>query len=703
MGSGACFVEMLECRCLLSVSVLTYHYNNERTGLNDAETTLTPANVNTNSFGLLFADSVDGKVDAQPLYVPNVIIPGKGTHNVLYVATENDSLYAFDADSDAGADTQPLWKVSLLGAGEVPSDDRGCSQITPTIGITATPVIDPGTNTMYVVAMSKLVSGSTTTYIQRIHAINITTGQDQIPPVVVQASVPGSGANSVNGMVSFIPANYAERAALTLVNGTVYTTWTSHCDENVYNGWIIGYDTATLQQTAVLCTTPNGTEGAFWGSGAGPAVDAMGNLFQLEGNGTFDASFDSQGFPSQQDFGGTFIKVSTSGGLAVSDYFAPSTVVYENANDLDFGSGGVILLPDMLDASGNVQQLAIGAGKDGNIYLVNRNNMGKYDPGAESNIYQEMDGALSGGEWATSAYFNGSVYYGPVGNHLLQFTFSDARLGTSPASMSSNTFGYPGTTPSISANGTTDGIVWAAEAASNGQAVLHAYDATNLADQLYSSTQAGSRDSFGTENKFITPVVADGHVFVATAKGVGVFGLLSTQSSLPGDEATLKSDLAAIKKTGGSAIKTITTDLKTAPVKSTARSQEKALSSASAKFTSAVGRVITAATAKVNADAKKVKNLEAQLAKKPGNTALAAKVSAATTALTTAAASGLSAFNSANTVQPVMAALSNIVADGGAAATDANVALTTLSSEDTALTATANQVFSTDVPAIVGM
>ena len=520
-------IESLEARRLLSaVDVLTYHYDNARTWLNDSETILNPTDLTPATFGKLFVDSVDGKVDAQPLYVAHVNIPNKGVHNVLYVETENDSVYAFDADSNAGMDAQPLMQASLLGPGEVPSDDRGSGQISPTIGITATPVIDVSSGTMYVTAMSKLVSGTTTTYIQRLHALSMTTLQDKVPPVTVQASISSTGPNSVNGTLAFIPANYAERAALTLINGTVYTTWTSHSDENIYNGWIIGYDAKTLKQNAVLNVTPDGVAGSFWGSGAGPAVDARGNIYDLDANGTFDTTLNSRGFPIHGDFGGTFIKVSTTPKLAVTDYFAPDNIAMENNTDEDLGSGGVIVLPDMTNARGKIVQLAIGAGKDGNIYLVNRNDLGHFNPANDNGIYQELPGALPSGEWATSAYFNGSVYFGPILNHLMQFTFVKGRLMPLPTSQSPGTFGYPGTTPSVSANGTSDGIVWAAEAAANGQAVLHAYNAANLADELYNSTMAGSRDAFGEQNKFITPVVTDGKVYVATTNGVGVFGML---------------------------------------------------------------------------------------------------------------------------------------------------------------------------------
>ena len=518
-------LEELETRFLLSVNVLTYHNDIARTGLDANETILNPSNVNFNSFGLLFVLNVDGKVDAEPLYMANLKVPGKGIHNVVFVCTEHDSVYAFDADSNTGANATPLWQVSLLPPGEAPSDPRACNEVTPEIGITATPAIDPNLSTIYVVAMSKTYKG-TVVYHQRLHALNITTGADRVPPVDIQASFNDPITHVTS---TFDPKQYKERSALLLLNGTVYISFASHCDIQPYQGWIMSYQEGTLIQTSVLDITPNGREGAFWNSGAGPAADSSGNVYDLAGNGTFDTTLNSQGFPSQDDFGNLFLKLSTSKGLHVSDYFAPFNTVAESNADLDLGSGGVLVLPPMIDASGTVHNLVIGAGKDGNIYLADRTNMGRFNPQNNNNLYQELAGVLSGGEWATSAYFNGSVYFGPKGNHLLQFTFSNALLNASPASESSMTFGFPGATPGISSNGTLDGIVWAIE---NGTvAVLHAFDALDLANELYNSNQApNDRDHFGAGNKFITPMIANGKVYAATTTGVGVFGLLPGHS-----------------------------------------------------------------------------------------------------------------------------------------------------------------------------
>lgn len=496
-------------------SVLTYHNDNARDGLNAQETILTPANVNSTQFGTIGFLAVDGLVDAQPLYVPSLNVAGK-THNVLYVATEHDSVYAFDADTG----TQ-LWRVSLLGSGESTSDDRGCSQVTPEIGVTSTPVIDPAAGahgTLFVVAMSK--NGGT--YFQRLHALDLTTGADLAAPVAVQAKFPGSGANSSGGFVVFDPAQYKERAGLLLLNGAVYTTWASHCDADPYTGWVIAYDEKSLAQTQVFDFTPNGSEGSVWASGAGPAADSSGNIYFLAANGSFDTTLDSHGFPNQGDYGNAFVKLSTAGGtLAVADYFTMSGTVAESNADEDLGSGGAMLLPDVKDGGGTTRHLAVGAGKDTTVYVVDRDNMGKFSATTDQ-IWQEIPNGLNSGEFGMPAYFNGTVYYGAVGDVLRAFKVANAQL--TPASTSSHSFGYPGATPSVSANGSSNGIVWVAE---NGSpAGLYAYDAGNLAHELYDSNQAGSRDQFGPGNKFITPTIVNGKVYVGTTNGVQVFGLL---------------------------------------------------------------------------------------------------------------------------------------------------------------------------------
>lgn len=497
-----------------SAKVLTYHNDIERTGQNLNETILTHSNVNSASFGKIGFLSVDGLVDAEPLYVPKLTVAGSA-HNVVFVVTEHDSAYAFDADTFA-----QLWRVSVLGVNESTSDTRGCGQVSPEIGITSTPVIDLNAGahgTIYLVAMSK--NGSN--YFQRLHALDITTGAEESgSPTTIQATFP-----NLSGHTTFDPKQYKERVGLLLMNGVIYTGWASHCDIGPYTGWLMGYNQSTLQQLSVLNITPNGSEGAIWMSGAGLAADSSNNIYFLAGNGTFDDTLDTNGFPNKSDYGNGFIKLSTAGNnLTVADYFNMHDTDSESGADADLGSGGAMVLPDLKDAQGNTWHLAVGAGKDARMYVVNRDLMGKFNTSNDNAIYQELSGALPGGVWAMPAYFNNTVYYGSVGAALKAFTIANAKLSASPSSSSSASFGYPGTTPSISANGNTNGIVWAVQ--NSGGGVLRAYDATNLATELYNSNQAANgRDNF-SDNKFITPMIADGRVFVGTPTGVIVFGLL---------------------------------------------------------------------------------------------------------------------------------------------------------------------------------
>jgi hypothetical protein len=503
-----------------TTDVLTYHNDIARTGQNLTETTLTTGNVTSAKFGKLGFYSVDGLVDAEALYASSVSVPGNGTHNLLIVPTENDSVYAFDADSGA-----TIWRVTTLNTNETPSDNRGCGQVTPEIGVTSTPVIDrtQGANgAIYVVAMSKDGSGN---YHQRLHALDLALGLELFSgPVEIQASYPGTGDNNNGSNVLFDPKQYKERAALLLLNGIVYLSWASHCDIRPYTGWIMGYSESTLAQKTVLNITPNGSEGAIWMAGAGLAADNSGNIYFLDANGEFDTTLNAQGFPSKGDYGNAFMKLSSSGNqLAVADYFEMDDQSSENSTDTDLGSGGTIVLPDLGDGAGQTVHLAVGGGKDGNLYVVNRDSMGKFSAN-DSSIYQELAGGLPGGMFAMPAYFNNTVYYGPVGSPILAFTISNAKLPATATMQTSNSFGYPGTTPSISANGASNGIVWAVENTS--PAVLHAYNANTLIE-LYNSNQASNgRDQFGAGNKFITPMIANGKVFVGTTNGVAIFGPL---------------------------------------------------------------------------------------------------------------------------------------------------------------------------------
>ena len=504
--------------------VVTYHYDLGRRGLTQNETVLTPANVNPSTFGLVGFFAVDGKVDGQPLYLYRVPI-GPNLRNILYVVTENDSVYAIDPDHD-----QLVWQSSAAPAGETPSDDFGCQNLTPTIGIAATPVIDRHRGAIYFVAMTKDFSGN---YHQRLHALDITTGVELFGgPTEIAATYPGSGDGSQNGQVIFDPKQYFERASLLEVGGKIYLAFTSHCDNRPYTGWVMAYDALTLKQTSVLNLTPNGNSGAIWMSGAGMAADSLGNIYLLMANGTFDTTLDSNGMPINGDYGNAFVKLSTSPQLAVADYFAMYDADQESDDDLDLGSGGALLLPDLFDNDGQVHHLAVGAGKDGNIYVVNRDSMGKFNPNDNSAIYQEIDGVFvpDFAIYGMPAYYNNTLYFGDVSSTLKAFTITNAKLSTSPTSQTLNIFPYPGTTPSISSNLGANAIIWAVE--NSNPAVLHAYDATNLAKELYNSNQAGARDQFGPGNKFITPVIANGKVFVGTQSGVAEFGLLQ-ESGFP--------------------------------------------------------------------------------------------------------------------------------------------------------------------------
>jgi hypothetical protein len=504
-----------------SQNVLTYRYNIARTGLDSHETILTTSNVNVNTFGKLFTLSVDGVVDAEPLYLSAVSI-ASGKHNVLIVATENDSVYAFDADTG----TQ-YWKVSALLSGEVPSDDRGCSQVVPTIGITATPVISrpAGSNgVIYLVAMSKDSSGN---YYQRLHALDAGTGNElNNGPVAISAQYPGTGDNSSGGYVIFDPSQYKERSGLLLINGTIYLAWASHCDTRPYTGWIMAYSATTLAQTSVLNVTPNANEGAIWGSGGGLVADSSGNIFFLDANGVFDTALNSSGFPSSGDYGNAFLRLSTKSGLSVADYFEMYNQQSENCCDIDLGSGAALLLPSMKDASGKSWLLLAGAGKDGNLYLVNHSSLGKFNT-TSNKIYQQLSGVLPGGMWNSPAYFNGELFFGPVGSPIFAFQFTNAKLGTTPVAQSTHSYAFPGATMVVSSNGTANAIVWAVENVN--PAVLHAYSASNLSE-LYNTTQAANgRDNFGNGNKYAAPTVAHGKVYVPTTNGVGVFGVLSAK------------------------------------------------------------------------------------------------------------------------------------------------------------------------------
>ena len=519
----------LEVRLLPSADVLTYHGDNARSGWDSTETTLNPIDVNAASFGKLFNMPVDARVEAQPLYVAGVTIPGQGVHNVVYVATENDSVYAFDADNGAR-----LWKVSLLPPGEIASGPALDNQIGPEIGITATPVIDPTTGTIYVEAMSEVTVGAAATYRHRLFALSIATGAQVMPFRSIDSSItyPGAGPGGNGSVVIFDPRQYRERSALTLSGGVIYTGWASLGDTPPYTGWVIGFRASDLGLASVLNIDPNGqpvssflddgSGNTFWNSGGGPAVDAQGNIYNLSANGPFDPSLNAAGFPANGDFGDSILKITPANGApTVTDYFTPGDQQALADKDFDLGSSG-IALADIPGPGGVVEHLAIASDKRGNIYVVNRDDMGKFHTTGDV-IEQEIIGGLGSGLYGSPTVYGGLVYFGAWGQPLKEFGFVDGKLQF--FGQSSNTFGYPGTTVTVSSNGVTNGVVWAAENGPN--AVLHAYLATDPSDELYNSDQAANgRDLFGTGNKFITPMVANGRVYVATTTGVAAFGLL---------------------------------------------------------------------------------------------------------------------------------------------------------------------------------
>jgi hypothetical protein len=490
------------------VTVTTQHNDNMRTGQNLAETILTPSNVNVNSFGKLFTQPVQGQVYAQPLYLSNVSIPNQGTHNVVYVATEEDQIYAFDADSNQGPDGQPLWHVNLTNATKgitpVPWSDEGCNNIEPWIGITGTPVIDSASNTLYVVANTK-ENGS---YYQRLHALDVTTGAEKFGgPMVISAK---------RGQMVFNPEYENQRPGLLLNDGSIYIAWASHCDYGPYTGWIMAYGASTLEQQIVFPTNTDYNLGGIWMSGSGVAADSQGNVYVATGNGQFNG---------QHDYGDSILKLSPSGGqLAVEDYLTPDNQNYLKNNDVDLGSGGVLLLPEQ---PGPYPDLLVESGKEGTIYLVNRRNMGKYSASSNNNL-QTLYYAV-GGMWSMPAYWNEYVYFWGQFDVIKAFALDFGMFYGSPSSEGTTQVGYPGSTPSISANGASNAIVWAtqSDAAGTGPAVLHAYDATNLATELYNSSQNLNRDDPGIAVKFTVPTIANGKVYVAAQNVLSVFGLLN--------------------------------------------------------------------------------------------------------------------------------------------------------------------------------
>src|SRR6266852_8182172 len=528
---------LLVTLCYGQVSVLTQRNDLARDGLNANETALTLSSVSVGNFGKLFNLPVDGYVYAQPLYVPNVAIPGNGTHNVVYAATQHDTLFAYDAD---GQTLQPLWKDDLGALGcpggwtctPVPyTDNPGVDDIVPEVGITSTPVIDPSAGTIYVVAKTRQTSGNTTNYVYQLHALDITTGAERGgSPVVIQGQVAGSGNPNSNGFLVFSPRYSLQRAGLTLVNNGIYIGFGSWGDAGGdWHGWIFGYDKSTLAQLTVFSVTPNGNEGrgGVWMHGAGLAADSAGYLYLSTANGAFDGI---------ANYGDSFLKLATPS-LTVSDYFAPYNQQTLDTGDLDVASGSVTLLPD---TAGTAQHphIMIGCGKNGAIYVLDRDSMGHFNSAGDTQIIQELLNVIGGTPvdplssnyvancFGSAAYWQGHVYFGGVGDSLKMFNFSNGLLSSSAVSQSASVYGGMGTNPSLSANGVTNGIVWTNESVYDGTAVLHAYDATNLSSEIYNSSNVPS-DAAGAQVKFTVPTIANGKVYVGTQTSVAVYGLLS--------------------------------------------------------------------------------------------------------------------------------------------------------------------------------
>jgi hypothetical protein len=530
--------------------IASYHYDLARDGANAQEFALTTTSVRTTTFGKLFSCPVDGAVYAEPLWLPAVNIGG-GTHNLIFVATQHDSLYAFDSDASP---CQQFWHVNLLDAahGGVANETTVCwydvgggsGDIQPEVGVTGTPVIDPATNKLYVVSKSETggcSTGNPNVFYQRLHAIDITTGNESQTPVPISASVSGTGDGSSGGTVSFDSQTEGQRPGLALLKNVtvggsiydiVYVSWASHEDEFPYHGWILGYNAANVQQQLqVFNASPNGGQGGIWMAGDAPAFDALGNMYVATGNGTFDADMGGS------DYGDSVLKVNTNGALAVTDYFTPFNQLSLNAVDEDLGSGGVVLLPDQTVGP---PHLLVGGGKQGLIYLLDRDNMGQFFASSDI-VVQEFQADI--GSWTTPAFWQNALFIAGSGNHgscdLLRMyqvnSSAPSPFNTTPSSVSAHCFQFPGATPVVSSSGGSNGIVWATEvgcystAAStcSSAAILFAYDATNLTTELWDSSQAlNQRDQAGTAVKFTVPTVANGKVYIGTRTELDVYGLL---------------------------------------------------------------------------------------------------------------------------------------------------------------------------------
>lgn len=549
--------------------VFTYHNDQARDGANTLEYALKPSNLNTTSFGKLFSCAVDGAVYTQPLWVPNFSIAG-GTHNVIFVATQNDSAYAFDADASPCV---TYWHVNLLdtlhgGTGNenpVTWNDVGeCyGDIYPEVGVTGTPVIDPTSSTIYLVSASEKdpvssgnCSGSVATFYHRLHALDLATGSEKFDaPVTIAASVPGTGDGSVGGMVSFSSQLENQRSGLALSGGMVTVVFSAHEDARPYHGWVLRYKASDVQQLmAVFNTTPNGLNGAdggIWGGGGAPAIDSGGDLYVTTGNGDFDEIPPTP----ENDYGDSILRLHpfhgntlNGGNLSIAGWFTPYDQLTLAENDTDLGSGAAVLLPNQTSGAGPTH-LLVQTGKEGVVYLIDRDNMGQYNAVNNDQIRQSFPGPAYG-LWGTPALWQNQLYVGGQYDSVREFSFSPTTelFNTSVVSQTPQAFGYPGAPVSISSQGAQHGIVWAIDVslygyaspnagvncsvvplppACSGPAVLHAYNANNLAMEYWNSSMAANhRDQAGDAVKFVPPTIANGKVYVSTRTEIDIYGLL---------------------------------------------------------------------------------------------------------------------------------------------------------------------------------
>ncbi|MGA2131780.1 MAG: pyrrolo-quinoline quinone [Bryobacteraceae bacterium] len=500
--------------------ITTSQYGPSRAGVDTSEFILTPQNVNVSHFGKIGALAVDGPIYAQPLYLPAVTIPGKGEHDVIFVATEHDSVYAFDA---AGAPAEPLWHVSFLSPGviPVPAADLECPLIAPEVGVTSTPAIDIATGTLYVLARTKEHKGSRPDeYVQKLHALAVTTGAEKFGgPAPIHARTRGTGAGNAHGVISFDGRRQNPRAGLLLSRGIAYLTWASSCDAGPYHGWVMAYHAQTLKQAAAWNTSPDANDSGIWLSDTAPAADNDGNIFVATGNGRFDAA------DGGHDYGDSVIRLRLDGGrLTVADYFTPFNQKDLDANDEDLGSGGPVLLPDQPGAN---PHLLLAGGKGGTLYVIDRDHMGGFHAGSDASATGEQQFGKHG-LFGSPAFFNGHVYVIAGGDVPRDLALRDGRLLLTHT----GTTKYPdgGATPVVSSAGANDGIVWAIASYdwqhSGPAAVLHAYDAGDVGRELYNSEQDGGRDRAGEALRFTSPLIANGRVYVGTRRELDVYGLL---------------------------------------------------------------------------------------------------------------------------------------------------------------------------------